>query len=132
MKERKERILFTPGMQCPGGCGRTLKTRDDLYKKIVMCDPCGRRYRSEYQKSIRYSDGARCAECQKPVYNGSTRCNRCSLAEVNKRPAKAKPGRRVDAGISCFPSLRGDGGEMAAEAHVGLPYHRRTWGARPC
>lgn len=132
MKERKERSIFVPGMQCPGGCGKKLETRDDLYKKVVLCKECGGKYHREYQRSRAYSAGLRC-QCGARMANASKSCVRCSMRAIATRPAEAKPGGKpIDRSPAVFAGLRGEGGEMAAVLAAGIPYRTRHWGAKPC
>lgn len=53
------RHTFTPGMPCPKNCGRILHTREDLYRRLVLCRPCGLEYfRQKNQSYIGAAVGA--------------------------------------------------------------------------
>ena len=121
MTQRKQRILFTPGMQCPGGCGRILNTRDDMHYRVVMCSPCGNARHAELQREARSAAGKRCAECRKPIGDQATVCRKCNFPSQKRKSAPA-PKPTV---YRVFKGLRGPGGEMEAEREQGRPYARR-------
>lgn len=128
MRERKQRSVFTPGMQCPGGCGRVLNSREDLHHKYVACSPCGNKRYAELQAIGRAEAGQRCDKCNRPIQPRSTRCRQCNAASLKEQREAPKP--LVERMV--FTGLRGPGGELEAMAKAGNPYWRRKWGAKPC
>ena len=120
MIQQSKRIAFTPGMQCPGGCGRILSSRDDLHTKGVVCTPCGLRRHAEQQAVKRAANGRRCEVCNKRIGPNSKRCRQCNAPSIRAATTEINP-----TGYRVFQGLRGPGGELEAEREMGRPYARR-------
>jgi len=121
MTQQRKSTVFSPGMQCPGGCGRVLNSRDDLHYKYVSCSPCGDTRHAAEMRAARTKEGKRC-KCGKRIGDRSNVCRACNAPSMRKAK-EPQPTREL--GFRVFESLRGPGGELEAEREQGRPYSRR-------
>ena len=119
MIQQRKSTVFSPGMQCPGGCGRVLNSRDDLHYKYVSCSPCGDTRHAAEMRAARTKEGKRC-KCGKRIGDRSNVCRACNAPSIRAATTEARPSE-----YRVFPGLRGPGGEMEAEREMGRPYSRR-------
>jgi hypothetical protein len=125
---KTKRQRFTPGMQCPGGCGTTLETTADLYRKrpMVLCETCGKaetaRYMRQRYEARRATMAAKpqpakkprpnCESCGKSITPGAKLCRTCNSTKIARKVGKVLNGEVVPTPVPPkYTGLRGPGGE---------------------